>query len=203
MYGEKFVEIKYPSTHGLDGKIHKIVISRAVRLSNGNYYVEGFEADDHSKSKVVLELGYSESDRKWYIIPHNNLGYAKLAIEADSIVMRKALTGKKSNDTDFLRDTLNGMAITNTEEKDYELPAIPLAAILIGHRRLLNSILSKVKSIDSEIFTESMLDDFKNIYDYIIGSVYKCFTDIMNKRFDQAKSSYQTTLEEVKFNRLG
>lgn len=98
------IEVKYPFSHGLDGKIHQIIINK---IYNCNDHIILFGND--RKKEVIIELIYSSKIYEWVMLP-------RLSYDIISILN----SAKKENITDILKKELEGKIITNTEELNYQ-----------------------------------------------------------------------------------
>lgn len=119
-------EVKYPTSHGLDGKIHKIEISSAVEVNIGGInriIIYGFEKG----KKVILEVAYFRSEKKWVKVPHTQMEYINLT----------SPLRKKKNVTEVMKKELDGRKITNSEELDY--PFFQKAKIQVFHHPITNN----------------------------------------------------------------
>ena len=101
-------EVKYPLSHGLDGKIHKIAISYAVEIEDKGVKRQIIYGEEGEKN-VIIEVKYSDKRKEWVKVPNYFLEYA---------VLTRPFTKKKDITAKMLEE-LDGKKITNIEELDY------------------------------------------------------------------------------------
>ena len=101
------LSVKYPESHGLDGKVHNIeikVIQRVRPLKDKNEHTLVYGKENGKN--VILDITKDPETGEWLKVPHDKNDYVWLQL----CIYRQDLTEE-------LKKELDGKTISNTEEK--------------------------------------------------------------------------------------
>lgn len=138
------ISVKYPKSHGLDGNIHNIEILRVQNVKpygdrNFHTIINGLE----DGKQIIMEVVKDEESGKWFKVPHTALEYAKFNL----CPIRKDVT-------DEVKRAIDGLEISNTEEKEYKFPK-PRPAIEVfrdehGNLYIMNAAATAIGLLGQE-----------------------------------------------------
>lgn len=148
---EKIVEIKYPTTYGLDGLVHKIEIEKILKLEDETILLIGF--DETIKNKTTIHLEYSKENNEWIKKCHTNKEYEKLfkslqnqKILDATLLLENQLIGKKLENSDEVKSKQKIQIFLNDNGKKF----IYLSAASVLHfTESIKNLLDKNKNLSS------------------------------------------------------